>query len=321
MHRSIAHLFADRAQRHPERNFIGERVPLEGGKTGDWRFITYGEMYARAQAIAQALLSRGMKADTPLMILSGNSIRHATMMLGANVRRRSRRAGVRRLFADVGRSLQAQACLRRRRAQDDLRGAGAALRPRAGRAPARRRRGRDRDAGPRPRDDIVRRPDPHQSLARRGAGDGGAQSRRDGQISLHLRLDRHAQGRGADPWHDVRGDRGAGGAAHRAAQSGRDPAEPGVDAVESYLGRQYRLQQPDQRRRHDLPRRRQADPRPVRRDHPQPARHYPAGHRHRADRLRLAVRCDGARRKPARPRLQEAAHGWLWRRHAQPGHL
>ncbi|MEI9989416.1 MAG: AMP-binding protein [Rhizomicrobium sp.] len=83
MHRSIAHLFADRAKKHPERNFIGERVPLEGGKTGDWRFITYGEMYERAQAVAQALLSRGMNADTPLMILSGNSIRHATMMLGA----------------------------------------------------------------------------------------------------------------------------------------------------------------------------------------------------------------------------------------------
>ncbi|MGZ5989542.1 MAG: AMP-binding protein, partial [Rhizomicrobium sp.] len=83
MHRSIAHLFQDRAARHPERNFIGERIPLEGGKTGDWRFITYGEAYARANAIAQALLSRGMNGETPLMILSGNSIVHATMMLGA----------------------------------------------------------------------------------------------------------------------------------------------------------------------------------------------------------------------------------------------
>lgn len=83
MHRSIAHLFRDRAVLHPERSFIGERIPLEGGKTGDWRFITYGEAYARANAIAQALLSRGMNSDTPLMILSGNSILHATMMLGA----------------------------------------------------------------------------------------------------------------------------------------------------------------------------------------------------------------------------------------------
>ena len=83
LHRSIAHLFQERAKQHPERNFIGERIPLEGGKTGDWRFITYGEAYARAQAIAQALLSRGLNADTPLMVLSGNSIQHATMTLGA----------------------------------------------------------------------------------------------------------------------------------------------------------------------------------------------------------------------------------------------
>ncbi len=83
MHRSIAHLFEERARKHPERNFIGERAPLEGGKTGDWRFITYGEAHARANAIAQALLSRGFNADTPVMILSGNSILHATMMLGA----------------------------------------------------------------------------------------------------------------------------------------------------------------------------------------------------------------------------------------------
>ncbi|HWD28201.1 MAG TPA: AMP-binding protein [Rhizomicrobium sp.] len=83
MHRSIAHLFAERAARHPDRNFIAERTPLAGGGTGDWRFITYGEAYDRAQSIAQALLTRGMTAGTPLMILSGNSIAHATMMLGA----------------------------------------------------------------------------------------------------------------------------------------------------------------------------------------------------------------------------------------------
>src|ERR1700709_2784718 len=67
MHRSIAHLFEARAKQHPEPNFIGERTPLPGGKTGDWRFITYGEAFNRAQSIAQALLSRGMNADTPLM--------------------------------------------------------------------------------------------------------------------------------------------------------------------------------------------------------------------------------------------------------------
>ena len=83
MHRSIAHLFEDRARKHPERKFIAERTPLPGGGTGDWRFISYGEMDARADAIAQALLTRGLGPDAPLMVLSGNSIAHASMMLGA----------------------------------------------------------------------------------------------------------------------------------------------------------------------------------------------------------------------------------------------
>ncbi|HEY5338491.1 MAG TPA: AMP-binding protein, partial [Rhizomicrobium sp.] len=83
MPRSIAHLLEEKAAAHPERNFIAERTPLPGGKTGDWRYITYGEVNARADAISQALLTRGLGPDAPLMILSGNSITHATMMLGA----------------------------------------------------------------------------------------------------------------------------------------------------------------------------------------------------------------------------------------------
>src|ERR1700686_4323458 len=83
LHRSIAHLLEARAATHPERRFIAERVPLDGGRLGDWRFITYGEADARASSIAQALLARGFGETTPLMILSGNSIAHALMMLGA----------------------------------------------------------------------------------------------------------------------------------------------------------------------------------------------------------------------------------------------
>ncbi len=83
MHRSIAHLFEQKAAAHPARRFIAERTPIPGGGTGDWRFITYGEMNARADAIAQALLTRGLGPDAPLMVLSGNSIAHGSMMLGA----------------------------------------------------------------------------------------------------------------------------------------------------------------------------------------------------------------------------------------------
>ncbi len=83
LHRSIAHLLEERAAAHPERNFIAERTPGADGKLGDWRFITYGEANARANAVAQALLDRGLGPEAPLMVLSGNSIRHAVMMLGA----------------------------------------------------------------------------------------------------------------------------------------------------------------------------------------------------------------------------------------------
>ncbi|HTO41254.1 MAG TPA: AMP-binding protein [Rhizomicrobium sp.] len=81
--RSVVHLFGQRALEHPTRNFIGERTPLPDGRTGDWRYITYGDMERQSDAVAQALLARGMGPDAPLLILSGNSIRHAVMMLGA----------------------------------------------------------------------------------------------------------------------------------------------------------------------------------------------------------------------------------------------
>lgn len=83
MPRSIAHILEERAALHPERNFIGQRQMLPDGKTGDWKYITYGEANARANAVAQALLNRGLGPDNPLMVLSGNSIPHAVMMLGA----------------------------------------------------------------------------------------------------------------------------------------------------------------------------------------------------------------------------------------------
>ncbi len=83
MHRSLAHMFEEKAALHPARNFIAERTPLPNGETGDWRFITYGEMNTQANAVAQALLDRGMGPEAPLLILSGNSIKHAVMMLGA----------------------------------------------------------------------------------------------------------------------------------------------------------------------------------------------------------------------------------------------
>ncbi|MGB0922434.1 MAG: AMP-binding protein [Alphaproteobacteria bacterium] len=81
--KSIAHIFAEKCAEHPERKFICER---EGG-TGPWNHITYGQAWDQARAVAQAMLDQGMGPQTPLMVLSSNSIKHGVMMLGAMLAR------------------------------------------------------------------------------------------------------------------------------------------------------------------------------------------------------------------------------------------
>lgn len=61
----------------PDRIFLAERAP-----DGDWRQLTYAEVGRQADAIAQALLDRRLGPYRPVMILSGNSVDHALLMLG-----------------------------------------------------------------------------------------------------------------------------------------------------------------------------------------------------------------------------------------------
>jgi feruloyl-CoA synthase len=76
---SLVHAFRAHAEAHPDRVLAAERP---GG--GDaWATLTWGEARAQADGVAQALLDRGLSADRPLMILSGNSVAHLVMMLGA----------------------------------------------------------------------------------------------------------------------------------------------------------------------------------------------------------------------------------------------
>jgi len=61
----------------PDRPWMAERE-------GDgWRTVTYGECLATMRRIGQALLDRGLSAERPLVILSGNDIEHALLCLGA----------------------------------------------------------------------------------------------------------------------------------------------------------------------------------------------------------------------------------------------
>ncbi len=62
----------------PERTFIADRGP-----DGEWRKVTYREAQARARAIAQHLIDANLSAERPLVILSGNSVEHGLLALGA----------------------------------------------------------------------------------------------------------------------------------------------------------------------------------------------------------------------------------------------
>lgn len=66
------------ARQHPERVLVARR-----GTDGNWIEITYREMLVRARAIGQALLDRGLSAQRPLAILSGNDLEHLQLSLGA----------------------------------------------------------------------------------------------------------------------------------------------------------------------------------------------------------------------------------------------
>lgn len=62
----------------PDRTFMAER-----DDTGGWRKITYAQLLDSSRHIASALLRRGLSAERPVVILSGNSIDHALVAFGA----------------------------------------------------------------------------------------------------------------------------------------------------------------------------------------------------------------------------------------------
>src|ERR1700692_2148232 len=66
------------AKTEPNRVFVAER---DAGRR--WREITYAQMLDTTRRIASALLARGLSAERPIVILSGNSIDHALLAFGA----------------------------------------------------------------------------------------------------------------------------------------------------------------------------------------------------------------------------------------------
>jgi feruloyl-CoA synthase len=72
---SLARLFRAAVEAQPARIFLQERVG------DDWRKLRYADARRSVDAIAAALVSRGLSAERPVMILSANAIDHALLML------------------------------------------------------------------------------------------------------------------------------------------------------------------------------------------------------------------------------------------------
>ena len=75
---TVVHSLRDWAGRDPGVPLVAERAA-----DGSWRACSYGEAVAAADAIGQALLDLGLGPDRPLLILSGNSVDHLLVTLGA----------------------------------------------------------------------------------------------------------------------------------------------------------------------------------------------------------------------------------------------
>src|SRR5262245_40232956 len=62
----------------PERTFLAQR-----DAAGGWRRVTYAQALEQVRRIGAALLTRGLSAERPVAILSGNDIEHALLGLAA----------------------------------------------------------------------------------------------------------------------------------------------------------------------------------------------------------------------------------------------
>ena len=66
------------AKHAPSNPFLAHR-----NENGAWHQLLYGKAADQANSVSQALLDRNLSFDRPVMILSGNSIDHALLSLGA----------------------------------------------------------------------------------------------------------------------------------------------------------------------------------------------------------------------------------------------
>jgi feruloyl-CoA synthase len=73
---NLAGVFRAAVEARPDRVFLAERNP-----GGAWQSLTYTQARRAVDALAQALIDRGLSAERPVMALSGNAVDHALLML------------------------------------------------------------------------------------------------------------------------------------------------------------------------------------------------------------------------------------------------
>src|SRR6185312_5438281 len=77
-HRTLSEPLERWAREAPERVFLAER------DAGDaWRKLAYAEVLDTVKRIGAALLRRGLSAERPIVVMSGNGIEHALLALAA----------------------------------------------------------------------------------------------------------------------------------------------------------------------------------------------------------------------------------------------
>ena len=194
---SLARLFRAAVAAQPGRMFLaGAR------RGGGWRRVTYEQARRTVDALAAALIERGLSAERPVMILSGNAIDHALLMLAGYTRRHPGRADFGRLFAAEPGPRQAQAHRRAARARARSTSPTPRRSPRRWRRSAWRRPKSSRAAtAPISPRHVVRRTRAHAGRPRGRPGGRRDRRRHDREIPVHLGLDRPAQGRHQHPRH------------------------------------------------------------------------------------------------------------------------
>jgi feruloyl-CoA synthase len=75
---SVPAVLRARAEMHPDRVLAAQRDAADA-----WATLSYCEARRRAHALAQAFLDLGLGPERPIMVLSGNSVEHLLVSLGA----------------------------------------------------------------------------------------------------------------------------------------------------------------------------------------------------------------------------------------------